>query len=240
MGILGLKLKNRLLKLRQAGRELHPLTQGQLCALDRLDARGPARDSRFVVLDLETTGLDPDHDHVVAVGALRVVEGRVRLGDSFSLLVNPQREVSVESIKVHGIVPDMLADAPPAWQAFGQFLKYLGDDVLVAHNAAFDLAFINRVMRAQHGFPIQNLVIDTLSLCRNLILPSDPYGIDRNRKLCSLDSLAQRFKLDLPDRHTAMGDALATALILLRMIRLLEKKNRPSLGSLAAAGRPER
>ena len=62
-------------------------------------------------------------------------------------------------------------------------------------------------MRAQHGFPIQNLVVDTMALCRNLILPSDPYGIDRNRALCSLDSLRERFGLDLPDRHSAMGDA---------------------------------
>ena len=239
MVITRLKMQNRLLKLRHGRKDLHPLSRGQLEALDGLYPKAPARQARYVVMDLETTGMDPDRDRVVSVGAVRVAEGRVRLGDTFSLLINPDREVPVASIKVHGIVPDMLRDAPPAWHAFGQFLKYLGGDVLVAHYAAFDLALVNRVMRAQHGFPIQNLVVDTMALCRNLILPSDPYGIDRNRALCSLDSLRERFGLDLPDRHSAMGDALATALVLLHMIRLLEKKNRPTLDHLAAAGRPE-
>ena len=76
-----------------------------------------------------------------------------------------------ESITVHGIVPSMVATAPRGRAAIETFLDYLGNDILVAHNARFDLAFLNRLMLARYGFKIQNLAIDTLPLCETILLP---------------------------------------------------------------------
>ena len=236
MSLLGAKLKNRLLRARLRGRELPQPARANLSALDHLDPRRPARSYGYAVVDLETTGMDPQQDRVVAVGAVRVVEGRVLLGDSFTELVNPGRAISVEAIKVHGITPDQVAGARPPAEVFQDFLVWLGRDVLVAHYAEFDLHFIHRTMRRLYGFPLQNLVIDTVRMCQGVVLPSDPYGIGRHRRRCALEALAQRFGLDLAERHTALGDAFLTALVFLRMLARLEQVGPGTLRDLLRVG----
>ncbi len=236
MSLLKARLRNWILKTRLRGRRLPPLAAANLEALAGLEPNAPALGCSYVVIDLETTGLDPLRDRVVSVGAVRVRQGRVCLGDRFHELINPGRDVSPDSVKVHGITPQMLAGARHALEAFDDFLVYLGRDILVAHYASFDLRFINRTMRARYGFPLQNLVLDTLRLCENVVFPSDPYGINSDKKRCGLDALAGRFGLPQPERHTALGDALTTAMILQRMLNDLAKKGGGSLRQLAGIG----
>jgi len=212
------RLANRLTKLRMARRDLAPEARENLMALEGRSGRDPAGEQRYVVVDLETTGLDPAKDRVVSVGAFRVVGGHIRLGEVFSELANPGRGIPVESIKVHGITPDNIRNARPAWEVFRDFLKFLGRDILVAHYARFDLFFLNRVMRAQYGMRLQNLVVDTVLMCRAIHIEPDPYGQKKGAKRCSLDVLAARYGLEVPERHTALGDALATAMILQRLL----------------------
>lgn len=233
MNLQGVRLYNRWQRLRLAGRKINPLAERNLHALERLRPRDPAASHRYVVVDLETTGLDPSKDRVVSVGAFRVVNGRVRLGEVFSELVNPGRDIPADSIMVHAIVPDMIADARPAWEVFEDFLQYLGDDILVAHHARFDMYFINWVMREQYGFRLQNLVVDTVLMCRHALLEPDPYGQRRGARRCSLDALAERFGVHVPERHTAIGDALATALIFQRLLLELERAGWKTLAELA-------
>ncbi len=223
MNIFGALLYNRWLKLRLAGKELSEQGQANLRALEGMRPRDRFRDKSFVVVDLETTGLDPYKDRVISVGAVRFQGGRVRLGEMFCELINPGRDIPPDSIKVHAILPDQVAQARPAWDVFEDFLKYLGTDILVAHHARFDLFFLNRVMREQYGFRLQNLVVDTVLMCRAVLIEPDPYGQRKGAKRCSLDTLAELYGLHVPDRHTAMGDALATALILQRLLPELEK-----------------
>ena len=209
--------------MRMAGRGLHPLAARNLRVLDGLQPSAPAKDLAYVVVDLETTGLDPFTDRVVSIGAFRVKGGVVKLGDAFCELINPGRDIPAESIKVHAVTPAMIEAARPAWEVFYEFLEWLGDDILVAHYAIFDLHFLNRVMKAQFGFRIQNLVLDTVLMCRTALIEPDPYGGRRGPKRCGLDSLAERFNIHVPDRHTAIGDAMATSLILLCLLRELDK-----------------
>ncbi len=223
MSLLKAKLRNRILRARLKGRDMPPLAAANLTALDHLDPAAQAQDYAYVVLDLETTGLDPATDRVVSVGAVRLIEGRVRLGERFGELVNPGRDIPPESIKVHGIKPDMIEQARRAAEVFQDFLAFLGNDILVAHYAAFDLHFINRTMRGLYGFPLQNLVLDTVLMCKALVLPSDPYGINRKQSRCGLEALAARFGLPQGGRHTALGDALTTALVLQRMLGRLKQ-----------------
>ncbi len=233
MSLARRKLANLLLRARLKGREMPPLAAANLRALEELDPSRPAASYNYVVIDLETTGLDPLRDRVVSAGAVRVSEGRVRLGDRFSELINPGRDVPVESIKVHGITPDMLREARSALQAFDDFLAWLGKDILVAHYAGFDMHFINRTMRRAYGFPLQNLVLDTVRMCQGLVLPSDPYGVRGGKKACSLEALSRRFGMSLPERHTALGDALATAMIFQRLTDRLEQAGGGTLRDLA-------
>jgi DNA polymerase-3 subunit epsilon len=198
-----------------------------------------ARSYRYVVFDLETTGLSLTYDRVVSVGAFRVVDGRIRLGESFNQLVNPARNIPPHSIKVHGIVPDMVAKEKSAEEVFDDFLAFIGVDILVAHHASFDLHFVNRVTQQRHGFGIQNLVLDTLPLCRASIFPPHraPYGIRFNLGEASLDAVAKHFGINIHERHTAIGDALATAMVFQRILARIERGGSGSLKKLMNAGR---
>jgi DNA polymerase-3 subunit epsilon len=173
---------------------------------------------------------------VVSVGALRMVEGRVRLGEVFDELVNPGRDIPVESIKVHAIVPDMIADARPAGEVFEDLMRFVGMDVIVAHYAPFDLHFLNKIMRVRYGFPLQNLILDTVKICRASLLTPDPHGVYMDYRKCGLDALAERYGLEMPERHTALGDALATALVFQRLLLHLEQTERGSMGELIRIG----
>ena len=235
MNIRGARLYNRWLRIRLAKRDLPPQARANLRVLDNLDPAAPAADQDYVVVDLETTGLNPDKDRVVSVGAFRVSGGKVKLGQVFSELVNPGRDIPPESIKVHGILPDMIRDARPAWEVFESFLEFLGDSIVAAHHARFDLFFMNWVKRRQDGFRLHNLVGDTVLMCRHALLEPDPYGVRRGAKRCSLDALVERFGIALPERHTALGDALATALILQRLLPELKKVGWTTLADLVKA-----
>ena len=232
MYLFGPRIYNRILRRRVSGRNLHPLAEKNLEALDYLRLNESARSHRFVVVDLETTGLNKNRDRVVSVGAFRIVEGRIRLGEVFSELVNPGRSIPPESIRVHAITPDAIRTARPAWEVFQDFLAFLGSDILVAHHAQFDLHFIDRVMREQYGFRIQNLVLDTILMCRHALPDPDFLGVSREARRCSLDNLSELFELKAPERHTALGDAMITSLIFQRLLLMLEETGHGTLRSL--------
>lgn len=233
MSLLKAKLRNTLVKARIRRKDLPSAAVENLRALEDLKPESAAKEQSFVVVDLETTGLDRQTDTLLSIGAMRIVKGRIRLGDNFSELINPGRAIPAESIKIHGITPDQVNNARSAPEVVADFLAYLNRDILVAHHAGFDLHFLNQTMLSLYGFPLQNLVLDTASLCKQVVLPSDPYGINRHQGSCSLDSLAARFGIESSERHTAFGDALATALIFQRMLAQLEQMGRSSLGDLA-------
>ncbi len=233
MSLLKAKLRNAITRARVRQKDLPRAALANLLALEGLKPESPATDHNYVVLDLETTGLNRQVDTVLSVGAVRVVKGRIKVGDNFNEFINPGQAIPAESIKIHGITPDQVNSSRSADEVFADFLPYLGGDILVAHHAGFDLHFLNQTMNRLYGFSLQNLVLDTASLCRQVVLPSDPYGINRHEGSCSLDSLAARFGIESPERHTAFGDALATALIFQRILAQLEQKGQCSLGELA-------
>jgi DNA polymerase-3 subunit epsilon len=230
------KLLNKALRLKLKRRDLPQLARANLEALDQLDTSRRAKSYNYAVMDLETTGLSTDTDRVVSVAAIRMKDGQILLGDSFTELVNPGRSIPAESIKIHGIKPDQVAGARHASDVFQDFLDWLGSDILVAHYAEFDLHFTNFTMQRLYGFNLQNLVIDLVRMCQGVVLPSDPYGINRNRRKCGLDELVERYGLSGAERHTAAGDALVSALIFQRMLAQMEKMSQGRLKDLTKVG----
>lgn len=175
----------------------------------------PLRALSFVVFDTETTGLAPSQgDQIVQIGAVRVVNGRILSGESFNRIVNPGRSIPPESIRFHGITDDMARDKPPLGVVLPQFKAYAADAVLVAHNAAFDLKFL-RMRERDFGVRFDNPVLDTMMLSAFL---------DGSESGHSLDSICERFGIEITDRHTALGDAIVTAAVLLRHIDMLEAR----------------
>ena len=218
------RFRNRCIRKRLQNKELPPLAYANLQALDHLSLKQRIKNLRFGVLDRETTGLSLTCDHVVSMAAYRVVEGRIRLGDTFNSLVNPNQTIPSSAVKIHGIVPSMVARAPLFGEVFDQFLSYLGTDILVGYHVKFDLNFLNICMQQRFGFPLQNLVIDAMLMCRNILLPRHlrSYAL-KYKGDQDLDAVAKHFGIQIHDRHTAQGDALATAMIFQRILAELEK-----------------
>ena len=230
--------RNRLVKLQFRGGDLHPLARTNLTALDHLKARQNAKSLRYAIFDLETTGLSLKDDRVVSAAAYRVIDGRIALGDVFSSLVSPGRDIPPSAVKIHGIMPSMVDDAPSFAEAFEKFLGYLGTDILVGYHVGFDLHFLNIYMQQTHGFPVQNLVLDAQSMCRQVCFPPHLRSYaGRLKGNQDLDTVARHFDIEIQERHTALGDALATAMIFQRILLENEKSGPGQLKNLLAVSR---
>ncbi|MCS6892937.1 MAG: 3'-5' exonuclease [Rhodovarius sp.] len=168
---------------------------------------GPLASQRYVVFDLEATGLQVSRDdRLVAIGAvlLRDMEPVA----VFETLVHPGRPIPPAATAVHGITDAMVQSAPPAPEAIAAFLDFAGDAVLVAHNAGFDRSLL--FMEEYRGAPaVAQPILCSLALSRWL----DPQEEDH-----SLDALCGRAGLVIPRRHAALGDAEATAALWVRML----------------------
>lgn len=199
----------------------HELSARELCGL------------AFVVVDLETTGGAPGGGGITEIGAVRVVGGR--LTDTFTTLVNPGRRIPPFVVALTGITDEMVADAPPIAEALPRFLDFAGDAVLVAHNAAFDMAHLNAAHAHLTGRTIDANVLCTIRLARRL-MP------ELRRR--SLDSVAGALGISCWDRHRGLGDARITAEVLCVFLEKLAARGLTHLDQVlelqrqAADGRP--
>jgi DNA polymerase-3 subunit epsilon len=166
---------------------------------------------REIVIDTETTGLDPYQGHrLVEVGCVEIVNG-IPSGHSFHRYVNPERDMPVEAFNVHGLSAEFLRDKPLFAEIIDDFLEFIGDAPLVAHNAMFDLGFINAELdRATRPTLGRDRLVDTLLLARR----KHPGGPNR------LDDLCSRYGIDNSRRtkHGALLDAEILAEVYLELI----------------------
>jgi DNA polymerase-3 subunit epsilon len=169
----------------------------------------------YTVFDTETTGLQPAAgDEIISIGALRVVNGRLLQHEGFDQLIQPRGTLSAESIAIHGITPAMLKGQPPIETVLPQFHRFAADTVLVAHNAAFDMRFL-QMLEAKTGVAFTQPVLDTLLLSQVI----HPHQGEH-----SLEAIAARLSVSIMGRHTALGDAIVTGEVFLKMIPLLSEK----------------
>jgi DNA polymerase-3 subunit epsilon len=172
---------------------------------------------REIVVDTETTGLDPSRgDRIVEIAAVEIV-GRVRTGKYFHSYVNPERDMPNEAYKIHGISGEFLKDKPVFSEIAKDFLDFVGTSTMIIHNAPFDIAFINHeLVKLGVNSITMKRVVDTLILARKKF-PGSP---------ASLDALCKRFNISLKsrDKHGALIDSELLALVYAELLGGAQKK----------------
>ena len=176
------------------------------------------RELTYVVFDTETTGMEPSNgDEIIQLAGVRIVNGRILSGEHYDQLINPGRKIPLVSTKIHHITDEMVKGKPSVNEVLPKFRDYVGDAVLVAHNAAFDMKFL-QIKKESSGIEFDVPVLDTVLLSAFVHDHSSQH---------TLDVLAERFGVEIEPqyRHTALGDSMATAEVFIRMIDLLEARD---------------
>jgi DNA polymerase-3 subunit epsilon len=188
----------------------------------------------YVVLDTETTGLAPQHgDRIVSLAAVKIRGGAVRSGETFDALVNPRRPIPAASVRFHGITDQLVADQPPIDVVLPAFLRFAEGAVLVGHQVWFDILFLAREAEPLgiRAITARHAVLDTLLLSEVVHGPLPGHA---------LEDAARRLGVVVRGRHSALGDALTTAEVLVRLIPLLGKRGIVTLGQALEAARRAR
>lgn len=180
-------------------------------------------DGEFVIFDLETTGLSSNKDKITEIGAVKIRNGEII--DSFSAFVNPQIHIPEFITKLTGITDEMVKDAPPIEEMLPQFLDFIKDAPVAAHNASFDMGFIKHNAKAI-GIDIQNTVIDTLQLCRYMFPELSSH---------KLNIVTKHLGIELENHHRAVDDSKATGEILIKCFEILKEKGAKTLDDLIHA-----
>jgi DNA polymerase-3 subunit epsilon len=196
----------------------------------------PHDDVRFVVLDSETTGLDPRKDRLISIGAIAVAGAELRLDDTFEALLRVA--FNTASVTVHGVTREQTRGGLEEPEALERFLDYLKDGVIVGHHIGHDVETLNAGYERHFGFALRNRALDTMDLTLHIERDGGFVGHERIRSF-TLDALCTLFGVVPHDRHTAAGDAYMTALVFQRLLRLATRVGRTSLGGLCAPFVPD-
>lgn len=174
-----------------------------------------ATEATFTVFDTETTGFDKKQDRILSIGAVKIKKMEIEIASSLEIYVHQER-FNPETVEIHGILKNNEQEEKMAEEeAVRKFLEYIGNSVLVAHHAGFDIGMVNAALRRMQLPNLKNTVLDTAHLYKRSRIISNL--IDQ-RKVYSLDEIAAAFTIDVKDRHTAAGDAFITALAFLTIM----------------------
>ncbi|VXC04396.1 3'-5' exonuclease [Maribacter litoralis] len=182
----------------------------------------------FVVLDTETTGFSFEEDRILSIGAVKIKKEIISVQDVFDIYLE-QEKFNKETVHVHGLLKNGQRDCISEISAMQKFLEYVGNAIIVAHHAGFDMGMLNTALE-RHGLPkLKNTVLDTGVIYKKTLIKS---YLVQPKSNYSLDELAEKFSISRKDRHTALGDAYITAVAFLKIISRLKEKKNFSLKSL--------
>jgi len=190
----------------------------------------PIEQVRFVVLDSETTGLDPRTDRIISIGAITVCAHEIVLEDSFEALLKVAANTS--AVTVHGITRDEARGGLDEEEALVRFLDFLQDGVIVGHHIDHDIGTLDAGYERGWGLRTLNRSLDTMDLTLHLERDGAFVGRPPIRSF-TLDALCDMFDVIPHDRHTASGDAFLTAQVFLRLLRLAARHGRTTLSRLS-------
>lgn len=201
--------------------------------LAEYDPRRAPESGRWVVVDVESSGLDAIHDSLIAIGALGVVDGQIDLADSFEVILRQEAPSADHNIEIHGIGGTEQAEGEDPRQALAAFLDFVGKDPLVAFHAPFDSTMLRRAFGDHIGIAFRRPWLDLADIAP-LVWPK--YA----SRLSGLDDWLEAFSIPVAFRHRAIADCLATAQLLLMVLPAAAGIGAPTAGRLVSISGAER
>ena len=186
--------------------------------------KGQDLEGTYVVFDIETTGFSAVTDRIIEIGAVKVEDGKIT--DKFSTFVNPKRPIPFRITELTGITDEMVIGSPDIETILPQFIEFIGDAVLVAHNASFDVGFIKQNCKRQK-IEADFTYVDTVALAR-VLLPA----LNRFK----LDTVAKALNISLENHHRAVDDAGCTAEIFVKFVQMLKERELTTLAKVNEFG----
>ncbi|MHB8171306.1 MAG: 3'-5' exonuclease [Thermincolia bacterium] len=191
-------------------KDLTGLTKKKIAPDQRLDQ------TRFIIFDTETTGLHPyAGDEIISISGVVLEKGQIDTINYFDRYVNPCRPVPPLATEITGITEDQVQGQPDIFHVMADFLEFVGDSILVAHNADFDLNFLNLKLKRFCQTKITHPTLDTLTLS---------YTLKPTLKNHTLDYLANFYNIPINQRHTSLGDSVITAQLFYRLLTILKER----------------
>ncbi len=227
---------------RRPSRESLPENVQQYLDAPRPDKDVPWREVSYTSLDIETSGLNPKRDSILAIGMIEIERGRVQVNRRWYTLVRPPEEtlVGAESIRIHGILRADLVEAPPLSEVLHTFVERMRGRVMIVHVSSIDVKFLDRALQHVFGVKLRGPVLDTARFAGTLLHheamlggSGDSHNTPRDTTLLSL---VRRAKLPVHAQHNALGDALMTAQLFLWQAVQFEKQDKTTFQQLFRVG----
>lgn len=219
--------------------ERHPVIQQNWDHFTKFKRNKPVESYDFVSLDTELTGLNPRKDAIVSIGAVRIRNLQVAVGDNFFSYVHPKRSMPRDTTLIHQITPGQIENAPPLKAVLPDLIEFCGDSLLVGHYVSLDMSFLNRASKKLLGGPMKNPCVDTMRMAetyqhfqRLSYYEQYDLGVSYN-----LTDLCKRYGLPLFEKHDALEDAMQTALLFVFLAKRLHSRGCETLKDLFDAGR---
>ena len=205
------------------------------------DAKQSLDDVSYVFIDTELTGFNERTDSIVSIGAIKMTDGRIELGNTFYSLVKPKSKSKMngKSILIHTITPTEVSGEKEITAVLSEFLKFCGQEVLIGHCVSIDLGFINKAMKQTLGFPLANPILDTFTLYSWLWekWSSEPeFSLHPQR--VDLYEIAKAFGIPFTGAHNAVMDAFITAQVFQHFLPWLKRSGIHNLEQLLRIGDP--
>jgi DNA polymerase III subunit epsilon len=220
-------------------RDIHPVLRNTYGLFAHFDQSRPIEDYEFVSFDTELTGLNPRRDTIVSIGAVRIRNLQIVVGDNFFTYVHPGRDLPKDSTLIHRITPDQIENAPQLRDVLPAFVEYCGTSLLLGHYVTLDMAFVGKAMREILGAVIRNPCVDSMKLAQTYYehrRRSQQKG-SGGQPSYALKHLAQEYDLPLFAQHDALEDALQTAYLFIYLVRSLKEIGFVTLKDFYRAGR---
>ncbi len=199
----------------------------------------PVQECPFVVFDTELSGLDPNKDFIVSVGAMKMTGGTINISKEFYRLVRPAGEMTKKNVEIHGLTPGELKEKDSMESVLPEFLEFIKDSVLVGHFVNIDMTFMNKAINDNYKGKLPNPAVDTHTLHDWLYKNSVEFKKHYHGGSVKTDlfSVAQRYGITIDTAHDALNDAYVTAQLFQRFLHFLHADGMHTLNELLDIGR---